>query len=101
MAKAADDITAELGREIKALRKDLAALVASVKELGAKEAASAASSAKEAVEHVTETVKMTAEDARRRGEAAATEIESMIAKRPIMSALVALGLGYFVGRFRR
>lgn len=71
-AKTTEEISADLGREVQELRSDLTALVATVKDLG--------------VTHARAT---------------ATEIEDLVAKRPISSVLVALCLGYFVAKLRR
>ncbi|MGD9740240.1 MAG: YqjD family protein [Bauldia sp.] len=95
-----EDTAAELGREIKELRADLAALVSTVSDYIGRQASHAGEAAKEGVSHMAEALKSTASEARRRGEVAASEIEDMIAARPLTSVLVALGIGYVIGKLR-
>jgi ElaB/YqjD/DUF883 family membrane-anchored ribosome-binding protein len=89
-----EDMNAELSRELKALRADLAALAGTVKEM-------AAQRAEAVVENISETVRMTAAEAQQRGEALAGEVEEMIRNRPLTSLLVALGVGFLVGKISR
>jgi ElaB/YqjD/DUF883 family membrane-anchored ribosome-binding protein len=89
-----EDMSAELSREMKALRDDLAALAGTVKEM-------AAQRAETIVENISETVKMTAAEAQERGEAMAGEIEAMIRNRPLTSVLVAAAIGYLVAKITR
>ena len=89
-----DDMNAELGREMKALRDDLAALAGTVKEM-------AAQRAEAVVENISETVRMTAAEAQKRGEAMAGEIEEMIRNRPLTAVLVAAAVGFLVGKISR
>lgn len=99
-AKTAEDTAAELSKEMKALRDDLTALVSTVKEFTTSQAEHAVGAAKETVGHMAESLRMTASEARHRGEVAATEVEEMIAKRPLTAVLIALGVGYLVGKLR-
>ncbi|MCC6735268.1 MAG: DUF883 family protein [Bauldia sp.] len=99
-AKSTEEASAELNKELQALRDDLASLVGTVKDLAARQAEHAMDSAKETVGHVTERLRMTASEARHRGEEAATEVEHMIASRPLTSVLIALGIGYVIGKLR-
>jgi ElaB/YqjD/DUF883 family membrane-anchored ribosome-binding protein len=99
-AKPAEDATTELKAELKSLRDDLAELVEHVKTMGKEQADAAMHSAKEAVDHATDRVRLTAAEARKRGEEAADDIEAMITRHPLTSIMVAVGLGYFVGRMR-
>jgi ElaB/YqjD/DUF883 family membrane-anchored ribosome-binding protein len=89
-----EDMSAELSREMKALRDDLAALAGTVKEM-------AAQRAETIVENISETVKMTAAEAQERGEAMAGEIEAMIRNRPLTSVLVAAAIGYLAAKITR
>ena len=89
-----EDMSAELSREMKALRDDLAALAGTVKEM-------AAQRAEAVVENISETVRMTAAEAQQRGEAMAGEIEDMIRNRPLTAVLVAAGIGYLVAKITR
>lgn len=95
-----EDTAAELGKEIKALRDDLTSLMATVSDYVGRQASHASEAAHETFEGVKETLKSTASEARRRGEIAASELEDMIAARPLTSVLVALGIGYVVGKLR-
>jgi ElaB/YqjD/DUF883 family membrane-anchored ribosome-binding protein len=90
----------ELREELSALRGDLAALVETVKEMGRERADSAIHSAKETVDHAAQRFKVSAEEARERGEAAADEIGAMVTRHPVSAVFVALGIGYLVGRIR-
>jgi ElaB/YqjD/DUF883 family membrane-anchored ribosome-binding protein len=86
-----EDMSAEFGREMKALRDDLAALAGTVKDMAAQRAEAVVGAAKE-------TMKMTAAEAQRRGEAMALEVEDMIRERPLTSVLVAVAVGYLIGK---
>ncbi|MCW5713249.1 MAG: DUF883 family protein [Bauldia sp.] len=99
-AKTAEEASAEISKELQALREDLAALVGTVKDLATTQAEHAMDAAKETVGNVTERLKMTASEARHRGEEVATELEEMIARRPLTSIMVALGIGYVIGKIR-
>lgn len=90
----------ELKSELKTLRDDFAKLVETVKELGTEQANAAMRKARKATEGAAESLRMSAEEAKERGEAFAEEIEEMIQRRPLMSILAALGIGYVVGRIR-
>ena len=89
-----EDMSAELSRDMKALRDDLAALAGTVKEM-------AAQRAETIVENISETVKMTAAEAQERGEAMAGEIEAMIRNRPLTAVLVAAAVGFLAGKILR
>ena len=89
-----EDMSAELSREMKALRDDLAALAGTVKEM-------AAQRAEAVVENISETVRMTAAEAQQRGEAMAGEIEEMIRNRPLTAVLVAAAIGYLAAKITR
>jgi ElaB/YqjD/DUF883 family membrane-anchored ribosome-binding protein len=89
-----EDMNDELKREMKALRDDLAAMASTVKEM-------AAQRAEEVVENISETVKMTAAEAQRRGEAMAGEVEEMIRNRPLTAVLIAAAVGYLAGKISR
>lgn len=101
MATKTTETADELRDELSALRADLAALVETVKEMGRDRADSAIHSAKEAVDHAAQRLKLSAEEARQRGEAAADEIEAMVTRHPIGTLFVALGLGFLIGRIGR
>jgi ElaB/YqjD/DUF883 family membrane-anchored ribosome-binding protein len=94
------DATEEFKDELKALRADFAKLVETVKAMGREQADSALNSAREAVDHAADRIKKRAAEAQQRGEAAAEEIEAMIGRHPLTSILVAIGLGYLIGRMR-
>jgi ElaB/YqjD/DUF883 family membrane-anchored ribosome-binding protein len=98
--KTAGDASAELSKELAALREDLAALVATVRDLATSQAGHAVDAAKETVGHVADRLKMTATDARHRGEEMASEIEEMIVSRPLTAVMIALGVGYVIGKIR-
>jgi ElaB/YqjD/DUF883 family membrane-anchored ribosome-binding protein len=101
MAKTAEDSAAEINAELKALREDFAALIATLKEAGTQQAGNVAAGVREAVGQMGEQVRMSAGQARAQGEAMANEMEAMIARNPLTSILVALGLGYLVGVITR
>ncbi len=99
-AKTTDDATDELKSELKALRDDFAKLLETVKSIGTEQAESAIHRAKDAAEHAAEGLRMSASEARERGEAAAEDVERMIQRHPLTAILVAAGLGYIFGRVR-
>lgn len=98
--KTAENASAELSKELAALREDLAALVGTVRDLATSQAGHAVDAAKETVGHVAERLRMSASDARHRGEEVATEIEEMIGRRPLTAVMIALGIGYVIGKMR-
>lgn len=100
MATKPADSTDDLRAELDALRSDIASLVDTVKDIGRERADSALHSAREAVDKATGRIKVSAHEARERGEAAADEVEAMITRHPIGSVLLAVGIGYLVGRIR-
>ena len=100
MATKPTESAEELRDELTALRADLSALVETVKGLGRDSADSAIHSAKEAVDHATRRLKMSAEEARERGEAAAGELEAMVTRHPMGAIFAALGVGYILGKVR-
>ena len=101
MASAKEDGLDELQKELKALRADLSSLVATVKEIGTNQAEQLASQVKGAVGELGSRIRMTAEEARERGEEAAHEIEEMIGRHPLTSVMVAMGVGFVVGALTR
>lgn len=101
MATAKDESNDDLQRELKALRAELTALVKSVKDIGTHQAETVSAHVRELIDEAGERVRMTASEAKRRGEAAADEVEAMITRHPLSSVLVALGLGFVIGTLRR
>lgn len=99
--RTAEENIGEIRDELKALRDDLAALGQSVRDLGVQQANSVAGSVRDAVGQATESLRMSAGEARRQGEAVATEIEAAITRNPLTAILVAMGLGYIVGMISR
>jgi ElaB/YqjD/DUF883 family membrane-anchored ribosome-binding protein len=75
--------------------------VTTVKEIGATQAETLASQVKGAVGDLGSRIRMTAEEARERGEQAAHEIEVMIGRHPLTAVMVAMGLGFIVGAITR
>ncbi len=92
---------AALGRQIKAIQADVAALTDTIKQFGVAQAGHVADAMGRAVGQAGDTMKTTAAEARRRGEIAAEEVEQMITRNPFTAVLVALGLGYIVGFITR
>lgn len=99
--KTTEEITDELGRDIKALRDDIGNLLAAAKDAGLAGARSAAELAGEAAADVGNAVKRSAMRARRQGEVAANEIEELIVDRPIISVLLAAGAGFLLAKLTR
>ena len=69
-----------------------------VKSLGGERAESVLHRARDAAEHAADEIRMSASEARHRGEAAVEDIEAMIKRHPLTSILVAVGLGFIFGR---
>ena len=101
MPSAKDDSFDDLQRELKVLRADLTALVGTVKEIGANQAENLAAQVKGAVGDFSGRMRMTADEARRRGEAAAHEVEEVIGRHPLTAVMIAMGIGFIVGAITR
>ena len=100
MARTVEDLSAELGAELKALREELRAVIDTVKELGARQAAGAADAVRETVDEATARLRSSAGDARRQGEAMAHDFAEVVARRPGAAMLAAMSLGYLLGKLR-
>lgn len=87
----------QLKQEIAKLRGDLSSLVDALKDIGVEKIAKARS------RFVDETVnredlKQVYDDAKARSAQVASELESQIARRPLTSVLIALGIGFVLGK---
>jgi ElaB/YqjD/DUF883 family membrane-anchored ribosome-binding protein len=101
MARTPEESAADIGADLKALREDVASLIQTLKETGTQQAGNMAAGLRDAVDSVGESVRMTAGQARERGEAVARDMEAMIGRNPLTAVLVALGLGYLLGIITR
>lgn len=101
MATAKEDGFDDLQKELKALRADLSSLVSTVKEIGTTQAENLASQVKGAVGELGSRIRITADEARERGEVAAHEVEQMIGRHPLTAVMVAMGVGFIVGAITR
>ena len=93
--------TQELARQMKVIQKDLAALTEALKVAGYNQVDNLTGTVRDAVDQASRSVRLTAAEARHRGELAAEEVEAAIARNPVTAVLVALGLGFVAGALSR
>ncbi|MBB5753298.1 DUF883 family protein [Prosthecomicrobium pneumaticum] len=87
----------DVAEQLRVLRADVAALAETIRTLGAQRVEAGADALRNAAERTGETLRMSADDARRRGEMLAEDLESRIAANPIPSVLIATGVGLLLG----
>ena len=92
-----DDLRAELAD----LRSDMAALVDTLARMAEGEAGSALNSIRDRLSALAETGEETAAKAGAQIKDAFGAVESTIERNPMTAALIALGLGVFIGMTRR
>ncbi len=85
---------ATLQAQMRSLQGDVAALAAAIAKAGIGQVEA---SVRGAFDHAASGMQDGAERAAERGEAAAAEVEALISRNPLMSLLVALGLGFLFG----
>lgn len=91
----------DLARQIHELQSDLAGLADTIKAVGSEQVDHASDMFSEAVEHAKSTVRMSAAEARERGEQIAEDVESAIGRNPFGAVLIAAGIGFVVANLLR
>lgn len=89
--------TGDVAEQIRIIQADIAALTESIRALGAERVEAGADALREAAYRAGETMRMSAEDARRRGEVMAQDLEERIAANPLSAVLIATGVGLVLG----
>jgi ElaB/YqjD/DUF883 family membrane-anchored ribosome-binding protein len=92
---------ADLQRQMKVIQSDIASLTGTLKTYGKDQFDHMSTSMRQAVDRAGEGMRMTAAEARQRGEHIAEEVEQTISRNPLTSVLVALGVGYIAGMMSR
>lgn len=92
---------ATLLAQLAAIRKDITGIAAAIGSVGLGRVESMTETMRGAFDHATAGLKGEAGEARRRGEEAAEEVEAMIVRNPLVSLLLALGLGFLAGMLTR
>lgn len=92
---------ATLMAQLAAIRNDVTAIAAALGSVGLGRVESMTETMRGAFDHAAAGLKGDAGEARRRGEEAAEEVEAMIARNPLVSLLLALGLGFLAGMLTR
>ncbi len=101
MEATAEATMADLQKQMKAIQSDLASLTGTLKHFGKEQVDHVGTAARHAMDRAGEGMRMTAADARQRGEHIAEEVEQTITRNPLTSVLVALGVGYVAGMMSR
>ena len=87
-----------LEQEVKELRQDVAALRKALREEAAKRKASARAKLEEAAAENVERLRTAAQDAGGRAKESIDQLEEQIEAKPVQSVLVALFVGFVLGR---
>lgn len=101
MESATEATMADLQNQMKAIQSDLASLTGTLKSYGAEQMQHMSAAARHAMDRAGEGMRMSAAEARQRGEHIAEEVEQTISRNPLTSVLVALGVGYVAGMISR
>jgi ElaB/YqjD/DUF883 family membrane-anchored ribosome-binding protein len=91
----------DLARQIQELQSDLAGLADTIKAIGSEQVDHASDMFSEAVENAKSSVRMTAAEARERGEQIAEDVESAITRNPLGAVLIAAGIGFLIAKLLR
>ncbi|PZA08860.1 MULTISPECIES: YqjD family protein [unclassified Meiothermus] len=94
---AADDLQA-LKDDLRSLREDVRSLMESLKGAASSKAKELGHALKETGDQLGSQVKDALDAAREKGERAASDLESRVQERPLLSLLVAFGLGLVLSR---
>jgi ElaB/YqjD/DUF883 family membrane-anchored ribosome-binding protein len=93
--KSAD--SSELSEQIKAIQAELLSLTESVRSYSTQHAAAGAEAVRDAAGRASESARATAEEARKRGEKMAEDLEGRITTHPLPAVLIAAGVGLVIG----
>jgi ElaB/YqjD/DUF883 family membrane-anchored ribosome-binding protein len=101
MTKNAEEAAGDLNAELAALRRDIARLAETMRELMHHQTQAASLRVSEAVGDARERIASTATDAQNRVRAASGEIEASIERNPLLAVLIAFGVGMLLGMMSR
>ena len=101
MSRSADDSPGDLAADLAALRRDVARLAETMSALVQQQTQAAGHRVSEAVGDVRDKIASTASDAQDRVRAAGGVFEACIERNPLMSVLIALGVGVSLGLLGR
>lgn len=87
----------DLAEQLGTVQSDVAELTDLIRKLSVQKAGNVADDVMDTVSRVTSMGKMSVDEARRRGEALASDVEDSIARNPLTSVLIAVGLGFVLG----
>ncbi|MCX5497722.1 hypothetical protein OSH11_23690 [Kaistia dalseonensis] len=87
----------DLSEQVKAIQAELLGLTETIRSFTSQKAEAGADAFRDAAHAASETVRSSAEDARRRGEHLAEDIEGRITANPVPSVLIAAGIGLVIG----
>lgn len=88
---------ADLSEQIKAIQAELLALTESVRSFSSEKAHAGAEAFRDAAGKASDTARTTADEARRRGERLAEDLEGRITTHPLPAVLIAAGVGLVIG----
>ena len=94
-SESASDVT----DQTKAIQAELLALTDAVRTYSSQHAAAGAEAFRDAAGRAGEAARSTAEEARRRGERVAEDLEGRITDNPLPAVLIAAGVGLVIGAF--
>ncbi len=92
-----NEAAAELSEQIKAIQAEILSLTETVRAFSAEKAAAGAEALRDAAGVAGATARGTADEARRRGEAFAEDLEGRITAKPLPAVLIAAGVGLVLG----
>jgi ElaB/YqjD/DUF883 family membrane-anchored ribosome-binding protein len=92
-----EGVTADIGTDLAALRRDIAHLAEAVRGLAAVQTHAAGVRLSDAMGDAKSKISNAAEDAQKNVRAASGEIEAAIDRNPLTAVLIALGVGMFIG----
>jgi ElaB/YqjD/DUF883 family membrane-anchored ribosome-binding protein len=101
MSRSADDSPGDVAADLAALRRDVARLAETMSALVQQQTQAASHRVSEAVGDARDKIAGAAADAQDRVRAASGEIEACIERNPLMSVLIAVGVGLSLGLLSR
>jgi len=89
--------SSDLSDQVKAIQAELASLTDTIRKFGSEQAHAGADALHDAAGRASETLRASADEARRRGQRVAEDIEGQITSNPVPAVLIAAGIGLFIG----
>lgn len=87
----------DLSDQVQAIQAELASLTETIRKFGSEHASAGADALHNAAGRAGETFRASAEEARRRGQKVAEDLEGQISSNPVSAVLIAAGIGLFIG----